>query len=96
MKKIQDIEVIYAGAFPNLNLCSGSLRIRMGNFDWEFPDHCLSSGGSVTFDENWSEDVTTGPWEIRKWPENFPEQFKKAVLDAVNAEIPWGCCGGCV
>jgi hypothetical protein len=63
---------------------------------WEFPSHCLSSGGSVWFDDEWVEHVESGPWSISDWPEGFPNAYKKAVKAAVNAEIPKGCCGGCV
>lgn len=86
--------VSYDGEYPNL--CRGNLVIKVAGKIWEFPNYCLSSGGSVTFDKDWSEDVTSGEWTINDWPEGFPEQAKEYVIDLVNKEIPWGCCGGCV
>ena len=89
-----DIKIEYDGAYPNL--CSGALIVTIGGKRWEFPPYCLSSGGSVWFDENWLEHVSSGAWSVSDWPDGFPEELKKAVEDAVNDEIPNGCCGGCV
>lgn len=88
------IEIRYNGAYPNL--CSGDLVVIIDDTEWEFPDYCLCSGGSVWFDDEWNENVESGEWEITKWPENFPEEYKPWVLSAVNEDIPHGCCGGCV
>lgn len=89
-----NITIHYDGRFPNL--CSGRLIAVIDGAQWIFPEYCLSSGGSVYFKENWEEVVTSGPWSITRWPPDFPEDLKKPVLDAVNAEVPHGCCGGCV
>ena len=88
------IGIEYDGAYPNL--CSGALVVTIDRKRWEFPPRCLSSGGGVWFDDGWTEHVESGPWSINKWPEGFPEDQKKAVQDALNREIPEGCCGGCV
>ena len=79
------IEIEYDGAFPNL--CSGALAATIDRKRWEFPPRCLSSGGSVWFDDGWREHVESGPWSINKWPEGFPEDQKKAVQDALNVEM---------
>ena len=89
-----EIIVEYNGAYPNL--CSGKLIVTIDRQRYVFPDYCLVSGGSVWFDENWDEHVETGEWSIDKWPENFPEELKGAVVEAINENIPHGCCGGCV
>lgn len=89
-----DIKIEYDGEYPNL--CRGKLIVTVDGIRWNFPPCCLLSGGGVWFDEEWSEHVEEGPWSIRDWPVGFPEAQKKAVQDAVNAEIPKGCCGGCV
>lgn len=62
---------------------------------YDFGDHCLHSGGYVTFDDEWNEEVGEGDWVI-SFPNNFPEEYKSAVYDKVNEEIPHGCCGGCI
>lgn len=97
MVSVKRIE--YDGAYPNL--CSGTLKVvtSMGlplvEKVWEF-NRCLHSGGRVWFDGDWMEHVECGPWDIDPWPEGFPEELKQAVVDMVNANIPQGCCGGCV
>lgn len=88
------IEVEYDGCFPNL--CSGTLIVTINGKRWEFPKYDLISGGSVTFDEGWSENVESGPWTVNKWPKGFPNKLKDQVIEAINDNIPWGCCGGCV
>lgn len=89
------IQIRYDGSYPNL--CSGTLVVIVdGEREWVFPAHSLHSGGSVSFDEHWSEDVTSGSWSINDWPESFPEDLKDEVLDVVNSEVSHGCCGGCV
>lgn len=86
--------ISYDGEWPNL--CSGTLIVEIDGKTWEFPSHSLSSGGSVWFDESWSEHVEDGPWGISNWPEGYPEEAKEKTVDLVNEEIHWGCCGGCV
>ncbi len=89
-----DIKVHYDGAWPNL--CAGALTLEIEGKAWEFPDYCLDSGGSVTFTDDWDAVITSGPWTIEDWPKGFPEELKEPVLKAINDQIGWGCCGGCV
>jgi hypothetical protein len=84
--------VSYSGAYPNL--CSGELVVKIEGRKWVIQR--LESGGSVTFDENWSENVAGGPWRISEWPRGFPEEYKEDVVDLVNKKVSHGCCGGCV
>ena len=84
----------YDGEYPNL--CSGKLIMTLDGKDVEFHKHCLDSGGYVTFDENWNEEVGEGEWTITDFPDNFPEELKEKATDIVNTNIPHGCCGGCV
>ena len=91
MKK--EIKVKYDGEYPNL--CSGKLILVINGIEWDF-GNCLNSGGSVSFDKNWSEIVTQGKWSITKYPKDFPKELEGAALDAINSNIEWGCCGGCV
>ena len=92
--KKNQIHIRYDGAFPNL--CSGTLIVTINDEQWVFPDYCMSSGGSVWFDEGWDEHVEHGEWSIKEWTDKFPKNMKKAVLNKINEEIPHGCCGGCV
>jgi hypothetical protein len=88
------IKIEYDGEYPCL--CFGQLIVTIENTKWEFPQHCLGSGGSVYFDDDWEDHVEEGPWTITKWPKGFPEDKKEDVANAVNEYLPWGCCGGCV
>ena len=90
------IAIEYDGRYPNL--CSGCLTVTLDGHGWRFPDHCMRSGGSVQFDDDWQELVYTGEWEITEWPADFPEDeaVRKAVVAAVNDAVVLGCCGGCV
>ncbi len=89
-----DIKIKYNGKYPNL--CSGKLIVVINGIKWVFPDYCLSSGGSVFFNEDWGEQIESGPWSISEYPEGFPANLKEAVTVAVNDNIPHGCCGGCI
>lgn len=88
------IEIMYDGGFPNL--CSGNLLVTVNGVRWNFPRYCLSSGGNVWFTKHWEERISSGPWDVNEWPDDFPENLKWEVLECINEEIPWGCCGGCV
>lgn len=86
--------VSYDGRFPNL--CSGTLIMELDSERINFPSYCLQSGGIVSFDDDWHEIVTTGPWTIIEFPKDFPEELKQLAEDLVNENVEWGCCGGCV
>lgn len=90
-----NIRIEYDGAWPCL--CMGHLKVYIDEKLWDFGKYCLSSGGAVTGGPpDWDFEVTHDAWTIETWPAGFPEDMKAAVLDEVNAEIPWGCCGGCI
>lgn len=92
--KSKEIVVYYDGKYPCL--CFGHLKVKIGKKVWDFGKSALSSGGAVWFDDDWNEHIEGGGWSINKWPEDFPEDMKKAVVDAVNEQVEKGCCGGCV
>ncbi len=81
--------VSYDGDYPNL--CYGTLVLRIDGAEIALPPGALSPGGLIT------EDYTTelGPWSFNadKLPPGFPET---EALDVVNANVPWGRCGGCI
>ena len=101
-----DINFIsYDGAFPTL--CFGTLvvaldgkKVAFGDTDTADYPAFWTSGGSVSFDENWMEKVTEGAWEMSSAVEkDYPPDIWKAlpaILDVMNANVPHGCCGGCV
>ena len=90
------MNIEYNGAWPNL--CSGRLIVHIDDTKYVFGYYCLSSGGSVSFDDNCSEVVTSGPWGIveERIPSDFPKDRLPELRDLIDREIPHGCCGGCV
>lgn len=84
--------VSYDGEFPNL--CSGTLVLRIDGETVQMPDYCMRSGGSVWFDDEWNEHVTSGEWsvEVPAWLESLQNEIERVVNDNVRC----GCCGGCV
>lgn len=88
------IEIKYDGENPNL--CSGKLIVIIDGKEWLFPNGCMTPGGSITFDEDWNEYVEQGEWDINPFPQGFPKELESSVIDAVNDQVEWGNCGGCV
>lgn len=106
MTKIEFVS--YDGAYPNL--CSGTLVLKINGveakFHYSFDNNkdkgeyseFWSSGGVVSFDENWMEEVTQGPWRFSP-SGSFPEELKAIgdeLIAVFNDHVPYGCCGGCV
>lgn len=57
------------------------------------------STGAVWFDNDWNETVELGPWEYDEGLEDyseFDEDDIKELMEVFNANVPQGCCGGCV
>lgn len=84
--------VSYDGAYPNL--CSGQLVLKINGQVREFSRHCLQSGGTVWFDNDWDAHIENGHWSI-DLPEDL-EPLRKEIEECINENIPHGCCGGCV
>lgn len=91
-----NIKIEYDGEYPCL--CMGHLKVWIDDKLWDFGRYVLSSGGQVTHDDDWNFEVESGKWTISDycWPEGFPEDMKEAVINKINEEITWGCCGGCI
>lgn len=87
--------VNYDGRYPNL--CSGVLTVRINGEIISLPPHSLESGGCVSFNKDWEEEITEGAWTIDKYrlPENLLP-YVDEIEKIANDNIPWGCCGGCV
>lgn len=83
--------VSYNGRYPNL--CSGILVLRIDGEEIAFDD-ALTSGGCVSFSDDWDEYIGYGPWVV-----NVPEKYRALadkISECVNENVEWGCCGGCV
>ena len=97
--------ISYTGKYPTL--CMGVLTLEIDgdiitfgnrynndNIDygtfWE-------SGGGCGFDEDWEDYVYSGEWIINEF--ELPEQYRKytdEITKLFNANVPCGCCGGCI
>ena len=93
---MSDIKFVsYDGKYPTL--CKGTLTISIdGDEISEF--NCLISGGYIRSYRE--EDIVKGKWSIN-WDKAFNFMFfsdeeKKLITDLVNANVPFGCCGGCI
>lgn len=93
--------VKYDGDYPCL--CSGDLTLEIDGIEYTFGSGHTDfmgfwrSGGTVWFDDDWSEHVEEDRWIIDV--DDIPEQFRKyaeEIDDVFNENVEWGCCGGCV
>lgn len=83
-----DMKIEYDGSYPNL--CSGTLRVTVGPKIWDM-QYVLFSGGGLDKDY----EAYSGPWSLDNLPKDFPENLREKLLELVNDQISWGCCGGC-
>jgi hypothetical protein len=92
----EEIKIKYDGDWPNL--CSGHLEVWVGETYYDFGKYVLCSGGRVVGDEDWNMWTEEGPWIIYEedLPKDFPVDRYDDLMNVINAEIPWGCCGGCI
>lgn len=94
-----DIKIVsYSGRYPNL--CHGVLKLRI-NKKLVSLENILTSGGQCGIDsKTWESHVTQAPWRIldRDWGKvpDWVKPYKDDILHAVNKNIPYGCCGGCI
>lgn len=104
--------VAYTGKYPVLCSGVLTVRVdgKAWNFgySWNFPERELlprlppfwKSGGCAGVDEDGEEFCDDGPWEMddpnaELYP---PEIFARLpeILAVMNANVPHGCCGGCI
>lgn len=98
--------VSYTGRYPNL--CSGVLTLlingREATFgpEWKGAEYPIfwKSGGSCGFTgEHYTDEyVNSGKWE---WWGHYEElekfrPYKNELMEIFNANVPHGCCGGCL
>ena len=83
--------ISYDGSYPNL--CSGNLVVEVNGKRHNI-DNALCSGGSISFDDDWNEDITSGEWSVHI-PDELKE-FETEITEVVNENVQQGCCGGCV
>lgn len=101
-KRVEFVD--YSGAYPCL--CFSEVTLKIDGKVVKFckykdaaeetgkPYLALSSGGHAGFDEDWNKIVTHEPWSIDLDPRYA--ELKDEILEVINDNIPWGCCGGCL
>lgn len=82
--------VSYDGEYPNL--CSGTLVVKV-NGNEHVLDRVLVSRGWCTWED---EHIEHAPWDINL--SDYPELmlYENEILECVNSNVPYGCCGGCI
>lgn len=83
--------ISYDGKCPNL--CSGTLVLRIDGVERVMPPYCMNSGGWIRFGKDGGEHIDKGMWSV-DIPEDLANR-KAEIEECVNANIPYGCCGGC-
>ena len=103
--------VSYTGEYPNLcrgvlTLCIDGEEVRFGHdygvFEsWKTDgnyDAFWVTGGECGFYNGWSDEyVNYGEWIVDK--DELPAKYKKyinEIEEVFNANVPYGCCGGCL
>lgn len=89
-----NIKIIYDGEYPCL--CGGELQVQVEETLWDFGKWAIFSQGEIQQTEDGDYITIEGDWIVVSWPENFPQELKPLVEEAVNNQIPHGCCGGCI
>lgn len=101
--------ISYTGKYPNL--CRGVLTLDIDGEIYKFGsdysrywksdenyDRFWNSGGSCGFTNGYKNSyVNKGEWEIDvlDLPENL-RQYAAEIDEVFNANVPYGCCGGCL
>lgn len=107
--------ISYSGEWPTL--CHGVLVLEVNGKQFRFGYEPLdlpakaedkdnyppfwTSGGGVTFDEEWNDFVWQGDWQ---WDNDIADtdlpkeivENKELVMKIFNENVQQGCCGGCV
>lgn len=84
--------VSYTGKYPCL--CMGVLTVRIGDKEVSLPQYSCISGGDCGFNADWEEFIERGEWTVRVPVELAA--YKEEIEREMNANVRWGCCGGCL
>lgn len=89
--------ISYDGKYPTL--CGGTLKVILDNGEeLKISDPC-TSGGCICRSEDWDMWAEQGDWQIGYGLESneiLTPEDKQKVVDWFNANVPYGCCGGCI
>lgn len=84
-------------SYSSYALCCGNIEVQIIPLNKTYTSIFLCSGGGIICPEGeeWNLQPSSGPWDVT-FCDDFPEEYKDEVVTLINAEIPWGCCGGCI
>lgn len=74
-------------------MCHGTLIVKIDDTEVEISPWCISSGGCVAYNDG-DFDIEYGAWQVDV-PDNLLE-YQKEIERAMNENVPFGCCGGCI
>lgn len=83
--------VSYDGSWPCY--CRGEVILKIDGKEVSL-GACLTSCGSVSFGDDWIEEIFKGPWLV-ELPDEL-EQYREEIEECIDENIPYGCCGGCI
>lgn len=100
--------VSYSEKYPCL--CFGKLVVKIDGKEVSFGSIAgvktdypafWESGGTCGFVDqiDWEPVVTKGKWQLDAYKKNYPKKILKIlpdVLEVMNANVAYGCCGGCL
>lgn len=85
--------ISYSGKYPHL--CCGCLRLMINNEEVIF-DNILASGGYCGIDGDYEEYVEQDEWYVNDGNLGEYEKYRSEILDIINENVEFGCCGGCL
>lgn len=91
--KVDNLE--YEG--PTWCWCRGTLHCDIDGKHYKF-EPLWESGGTITCDDEGICHAVEGDWLLNTAyiPKNITVEMAEAVIEAMNDQIPKGCCGGCI
>ena len=95
MAKHKVYNLSYEG--PTWCWCRGTLECDIDGKHYRF-EPFWESGGTITCDNEDNYYAIEGDWLLNKnyIPKGITVEMAEAVIDAMNEQIPKGCCGGCI
>jgi hypothetical protein len=89
LRKERKFEIIsYDGKYPNL--CSGCLKVMLDGAEYALHYPCCSGGG---LDKNYC--AYSGRWYISKDLDKQFVPYANEIVNWMNDNVSFGCCGGC-
>lgn len=107
-----DIEFVSYDISSRYNRCSGVLTVKINDeivvfgsgYKNTMYEEFWVSGGRCYFSNNYADaNVEKGPWELscntedyKPLMDKYGEDILEKILEIMNENVSWGCCGGCL